>query len=125
MNGFAEPFQFALAHWAQIILTICGCALALGLADEFDLHRPWPLPVILGGILSLMIMEAFPYAWMLGKYTGAVLWVVMAGIAYCMPLLTQKNPERSHKTLWDYFTTPNEMASQTDEQRSDLSGTYQ
>jgi len=123
MSDFYEPFQFALAHWWQIALTICGCALALGLAHDFDLHRPWPFPVILGGILSLMIMEAFPYAWILGKYIGVVLWMLMACAAHCMPLLAPKNADQARKTVWDYFTTPNGMEPQADEQRPDAPGT--
>jgi hypothetical protein len=103
MNHFYEPFQYALALGRQITLTIFGCALALGLAHDFGLHRPWPLPVILGGILSLMIMEAFPYAWTLGKYTGVAMRVLMACAAYCMPFFAQKNAETRRKTVWDYF----------------------
>lgn len=123
MNDFYAPFQFALAHWAQITLTIGGCVLALGLADEFGLHRPWPLPVILGGILSLMIVEAYPYAWTLGKYTGVMLWVVIASVAYCMPLLAPKNPESARKTVWDYFIPSNGVEPQADEQHLDRFGT--
>lgn len=124
MNDFYEPFQFALVHWWQITLTICGCALALGLADDFGLHRPWPLPVILGGILSLMIMEAFPYAWILGKYTGVVLWVVMACASYCMPLFAQKNSALPRKTVWDYSNEADPSNPESHEQRSDATRAY-
>lgn len=124
MNDFYLPFQFALTHGWQIGLTIGGCVLTLGLADELGLLRPWPLPVILGGILSLMILEAYPYAWTLGKYIGVVLWVVMAGAAYCMPLLTPNLANQTPKTVWDYFTAPTPVEPQPDEQQPNASDAY-
>lgn len=108
MNGFYEPFQFVLAHWWQLVLSILGCALALSFSADLGLQRPWPFPVILGGILSLMILEAFPYAWMLGQYTSVVLWVVMACAAYAMPWFEEKYQEGQRKTIWDDFVKNND-----------------
>ncbi len=68
MNTLQEPFLFALDRWWQISLTVLGCVLSIRLAYYFGLNRPWPLPVILGGIQAHMIMEAYPYAWTLGPH---------------------------------------------------------
>lgn len=103
MNPIQEPFLFALDRWWQISLTVLGCVLSIRLAYYFGLNRPWPLPVILGGIQAYMIMEAYPYAWTLGPHTGTVLWVFMACLIYGLAQLEARNPAIPSQTIWDYF----------------------
>ena len=82
MDLFLEPFSIALAHWWQIKITIIGGVAAICLTDYLDLSRPWPLSIMLGGILSLMIKDAYPHAWILGQMTPVVLWVILSCMSY-------------------------------------------
>lgn len=110
MDTFAEPFNIALAHWWQIGLTIIGCAAAIGATDYFGLNRPWPLSVILGGILSVMVMEAYPHAWNLGWFAPVGLWVTLSCMTYYLPELNQQWDGLGAASLWDFFDVVDENA---------------
>ena len=103
MNHFFEPFASALAQWWQLGLTMLLCASALAAIYHFELCRPWPLPVILGAILSLMICEAYPHIWILGQFVPVVLWVILATLAYFLPELGALLDEGGHNSIWNYF----------------------
>lgn len=103
MDLFFEPFQIALDHWWQIGLAIVGCVAAICLADYFDLNRPWLLPVVLGGILSQFVMEAYPQAWQLGRFTPVALWVALSCMSYYLPELCHRLQGFNSTSIWDFF----------------------
>ena len=98
-----NPLTYIVDHWWQMALMIFGCALAIVLADVMGLNRPWPLSVILGGILAQLILEGYPCAYLiLGDYTIVPLWAVTACMVYFSPafLARRAGPTAS---VWDYF----------------------
>lgn len=103
MDAFYEPFAYALDRWWQIGLTILASSAAILLADFFGLTRPWPFPVVLGGILAYMILEAYPYGWVLGEFAGIGLWVVMSLMVHLLPYWTKRLSSLDTRTLWDHF----------------------
>lgn len=103
MNSFFEPFALALTQWWQLSLTMLLSAAALAVIYHFELCRPWPLPIILGAILSLMICEAYPHIWILGAFAPVVLWAILATFAYFLPELGSLFDDNGHNSLWNYF----------------------
>ena len=101
---FGNPLIYVFDHWWQISLMIFGCAFAIFLADVTGLNRPWPLSVILGGILAQLIMDAYPCAWLiLGDYTIIPTWAVMACMVYFLPGALPPKATAAARSVWDYF----------------------
>ncbi len=98
----AEPTRYVIEHWWQIGITCLVCGAALFAADEFELNRPWPFALALSGILSFMILEAFPCAGELGWFGVAFLWSSLGCMSYFMVGQNQGRGARSPK-IWDYF----------------------
>ena len=90
-------------RWWAIALTIVASSASIVCADYLGINRPWFFSVALGGIISLMIMEAYPYAWTLGDYTHIVLWVALSCMVHLLPQVSQGKSSTPHKTIWDYF----------------------
>ena len=104
MDICLNPVEYALTHWLSMSVMVLGCALAIVLAQLLELNRPWPLSVILGGILAQLIMEAYPCAWLiLGDYTIIPTWAVMACMAYFLPSTLPPRATEAARSVWDYF----------------------
>ena len=98
-----NPLTYIVDHWWQIALMIFACSSAIFLADVSGLNRPWPLSVILGGILAQLILEGYPCAYLiLGDYTIVPLWAVTACMVYFLPafLARRTNPAVQ---VWGHF----------------------
>ena len=101
---FSNPLIYVIDHWWQIALMIFGSAFAIVLADVTALNRPWPLSVILGGILAQLAMEAYPCARLiLGDYTLIPIWAVMACMVYFLPGALSPKTAGAARSVWDYF----------------------
>ena len=101
---FGNPLTFVLTHWWQMGLMIIGCAVAIACADFWGLTRPWPLSVILGGILTQIIGETYPCPQLvLGSYTFIPVWVIITCATYFLPMIAAKRASFPKSTIWDYF----------------------
>ncbi|MEZ4614709.1 MAG: hypothetical protein R2867_04225 [Caldilineaceae bacterium] len=69
MEAMCETWQSCLVdRWWIILLTVLASGIGIAVADYLGINRPLPpFSVALGGILSFMVMEAYPYAWTLGN----------------------------------------------------------
>lgn len=108
---FNDPLIYVTDHPWQMALMIFGCALAIVLADVMGLNRPWPLSVILGGILAQLVLEAYPCpAVVFGDFIIVPTWAVMACMVYFVPR-TVPQPSKAAKSVWDYFEEVDAEAS--------------
>jgi hypothetical protein len=104
MDAMCDTWLTCLAdRWWAIALTIVASSAAIVCADYLGINRPWFLSVSLGGIISLMIMEAYPYAWTLGDYTHIFLWVALSCMVHLLPQASRGRSSTPHRTIWDYF----------------------
>lgn len=110
------PFICFVDRWWVVALTILACSASIVCADYLGINRHWFFSVALGGIMSLMIMEAYPYAWILGNYIHIVLWVVLACMAHLLPQVARGKSSPPHKTIWDYFEEVDTTASSYSQQ---------
>ena len=104
MEAICETWQSCLVdRWWIILLTVLASGIGIAVADYLGINRPLPFSVALGGILSFMVMEAYPYAWTLGNGAHIVLWVVLSCTTYLLPHMVAQTSGHSPQTIWDYF----------------------
>ena len=104
MSIIHEAFALALNHWWQISFTIIACSVSIVAAEYLGLTRSWWFPVGLGGVMSLMILEAYPYGWLAGDYIHIPLWVILSCMSYLLPaFFSRQGTNQRPKTIWEYF----------------------
>ena len=114
MDICLNPVEYALTHWLSMSVMVLGCALAIVLAQLLELNRPWPLSVILGGILSQLVVEAYPCAQLvLGSYSFIPVWALLSAFAYFTSDLAASSTSTPPPSLWDYFEEVDALDAET------------
>jgi hypothetical protein len=119
MEAVCETWQSCLLdRWWVIGLSVLASALAIVSADYLGINRPLPFSIALGGIMSLMIMEAYPYAWLLGNATHIILWIALASMAHALPHLINGSTDTTHNAIWDHFEEVDAVQTEDERQQS-------
>ena len=105
----------------MIGLSVLASAHVIVGADYLGINRPLPFSIALGGIMSLMIMEAYPYAWLLGNATHITLWIALASMAHALPHLINGNSYTTHNAIWDHFEEVDAVQTEDERQQSQSS----
>lgn len=96
-----------LVNWWQIALTLLACSLSTALACWLNLHKPFPLSIILGGLQTLILVETIPQLYVAGIWHTSSLsittWVCLTLLARFLPELQMSlSKKRSHESADGY-----------------------
>ncbi|MEZ4678186.1 MAG: hypothetical protein R2932_28615 [Caldilineaceae bacterium] len=122
MEAMCETWQSCLVdRWWIILLTVLASGIGIAVADYLGINRPLPFSVALGGILSFMVMEAYPYAWTLGNAAQIILWIVLSGMAHALPQLVNGKDNSAHGSIWEHFEEVNSIHDKPDQMHNGAS----